>query len=827
MGRIIKKVGILFGIFAAALLVYFFAARNSGGQAGEVYVAMGDASLPVVNAVMYGRKMNGMAGHCREMDNSVAGDMLTILPEDRALPLEIDDSEDKVLGISYEIRSMDRERLVERTRLETWEETEDGVRVVLPIQNLLTRERQYLLRLELNTERHGAVYYYTRILWTENDTIQSMIDLAVDFSAKTFSYEAARDLVTYLETNAAEDNSTFGRTSIRSSFSQLTWGRLKMQPAGQVQVRLKELDGIMCSVQLNFLTTREGEEGLTELYEVEESFTMKWNETRTYLMDYDREVNQIFQGERTDYSGKRILLGITNDDRVEVKRSPGGKVYAFRANRDLWTYRQDGHERYAVKVFSFRGGDTADVRSNYDQHDVKILSAADSGDVDFLVYGYMNRGNHEGDTGILGYHYDAKENALEELFFIPFSGSYEALEADLGQLVYRTEGDMLYLFVDHAIFGIDLKSRENMVVADALAEGSYAVSTDKKRIAWQDGGKLYESRNVHLMDLETGEKQVIHGGEDEYVRTLGFVGRDLVYGIAKETDTWLINGRVEDLPMYSVKIVNDRMEVETSYEKSGYYVSGVHVEASRIHLRRVTRLSGQSYAAAEEDTIVCNADMGPGRLEGIGWYASQDKGKLYFVQLDGETKNSRNVRLSVPKKVSFDETDILELQSNYQIQGMQFYAYGGGHLLKITMDFSEAVQLAYDKMGFVTDENRRMLWNRVNRGTVKNIRDPLAAFAPLERRLEGFTSSRSYGDGTALLDGRGCSMMQMLYFIDRGIPVLGYTGEGEYLVLCGFDQYNVTVCNPGTGEIYKAGLNDSTEFFRLRGNDFICAVQLQ
>ena len=68
--------------------------------------------------------------------------------------------------------------------------------------------------------------------------------------------------------------------------------------------------------------------------------------------------------------------------------------------------------------------------------------------------------------------------------------------------------------------------------------------------------------------------------------------------------------------------------------------------------------------------------------------------------------------------------------------------------------------------------------------------------------------------------------MQMLYFIDQGIPLAAYTGEGQYLILCGFDQYNVTVYNPQTGELYKAGLNDSTEFFRVRGNDFICAVNL-
>ena len=75
-----------------------------------------------------------------------------------------------------------------------------------------------------------------------------------------------------------------------------------------------------------------------------------------------------------------------------------------------------------------------------------------------------------------------------------------------------------------------------------------------------------------------------------------------------------------------------------------------------------------------------------------------------------------------------------------------------------------------------------------------------------------------------LLDARGCTMMQVLYFVGQGVPVLAYTGEGSYLVLSGFDQYNVTVYDPATGHSEKVGLNDSTEFFRQRGNDFVCAL---
>lgn len=825
MNRVLKKVGILFAIFAAAVLVYFVGSRSLGKQSEITYVDMGDASVPVVSVEMFGRKMNRMAGYCQEMDNTAAADSLTVLPEGLALPVTVGQGADSVQAVRYEIRSMDRERLVERTKVDDWEQTESGLRITLPIQNLLTKEREYLLRLELDTEENGPVYYYTRILATDRATAQSMVDLAVDFSAKTFNYgEAAESLTTYLETSPSEDNSSFGRTSIRSSFSQLTWGRLKMQPLGEVQVKLKELDGIMSCVQLSYLATRQ-EGGVQELYQVEENFTMKWNEIRTYLMDYERQVNQVFQGQDGDYTDKRIMLGITNDDRVKVKKSPDGQVLVYRVNRDLWSFNQEDNR--AVKVFSFRGDNPEDVRCNYARHDMRILSVEDTGDVEFLVYGYMNRGSHEGRVGIAGYRYSAEKNTLEALFFIPSSRSYEELEDDLGRLAYRTAGGMLYLYMDHAIYGIDLKSRESMVVADALEEGSFAVSADKERIAWQEGGKRYEASTLHLMDLESGRKEDIRGGQDEYVRTLGFVGRDLVYGLAKNTDQWVVNGRMKAMPMYSVKIVNDALETETTYEKSGYYVSDVRVEESRIHLSRVTQVGDRQYAAAEEDTIVCNVDMGPGRLDGIGWYASQDKGKLYFVQLGGSGRGGRTVRTVVPRRLSYEQSDTLELKSNYQVQGMRFYAYGSGQLKTVTMDFTEAVQQAYDNMGFVTDQNHRILWDRVNRGGIAVIRDPMAAFAPLQRHLDGFRTSRGYSDGMVLLDARGCSMQQMLYFIARGIPVLGYTGEGQYLVLCGYDQYNVTVCNPDTGETYKAGLNDSTEYFRLRGNDFICAVGLQ
>lgn len=825
MNKAIKRAAILFAIFAAAVITYFIWNRESLRQINAAYDVMEEPVLPTVSVRMYDREMNNMHGYRQDMGNKTARENLTILPEDRALPIHISAFAGAVRGLSYEIRSLDLERLVEHTRLEDWNAGEDGTAAVLPIQNLLARDREYLLRIDVETETYGMVYYYTRIMWTENQTIASMIDLAVDFSARTFDYNQARELVTYLESNSMEDNGSFGRATIRSSFSQLTWGRLKMQPAGEVQVSLKEAAGIMGSVSLRYLASRQDDQGFPEYYEVEETFVMKWSSLRIYLMDYERTVNQIFTAKASAFSGERIMLGISNDDQMTVRYSPQKLIAAFLANRELWSYNQA--ERRAVKIFSFRGEDPGDIRSGYNQHAIEILQAEDNGNVDFLVYGYMNSGRHEGQNGVICYHYEETSNTMTERFFLPVQAAFEELQADLRQIAVCNTSDRLYLYIGQAIYAIDLTSNEYMVVADGLAEGSYAVSADKKRIAWQEGGQRYESTVLHLLDLETGEKKDIHAAAGELVRVLGFVGRDLVYGMAKEGDAWVINGRTADLPMYALEIINDQMQIDTRYEKEGSYIANVKAEESRIHLDRVHPLGNRQYAPSQSDTIVCNEEMGPGALAGIGWYASADKGKLYFVQLGTENKGIRSIKVTAPKKIISEEAGVLKPESAYQNQEIRFYAYSSGHLLGRTGSFAQALKMAYDRMGIVTDQNQNILWSRVNRSNARNIRDTLTALTPLSRHLPELTGSKSFKDGVVMLNAGGCSMMQVLYFIDQGIPVVAYTGEGSYLVLTGFDQYNVMVYDPQTKETVKTGLNDATEFLKGCGNDFVCAVLLE
>lgn len=43
------------------------------------------------------------------------------------------------------------------------------------------------------------------------------------------------------------------------------------------------------------------------------------------------------------------------------------------------------------RVFSFRKSENGDFRDSRNQHDIKIIRVNEDGDIDFVLYGYMNR----------------------------------------------------------------------------------------------------------------------------------------------------------------------------------------------------------------------------------------------------------------------------------------------------------------------------------------------------------------------------------------------------------------------------------------------------
>lgn len=826
MKKSMKKIIILLVIFLIALIAYFLLSQKKNRN-DVAYTAIEDANLPVVYMEQFGKKMNCLYGFLEDKPASAGRTLLTVLPEDRRLGVSFSNVSSNVDGIQYEIRSLDGERLIERTTLEEWTQEGETVSTVLPIQNLLTKEEEYSMTLAIAESGQPAVYYYTRIVWTDHTYVQDMISLSENFSSKTMDYEAARELTTYLETDAAADNSSLGRVTLQNSFSQLTWRGMEMVREGEIFVNLKELQGIMGIVQLNYTASRIGTDARKEYFDVTETFTMKWNAQRIYMMDYDRRVNQVFSGEQSFYTDNRIMLGISDGEELQQVSDTSGVYKAFVVNKALWLY--DTKEKISTKVFAFRKSEE-DLKSGFDNHGVKILAVSETGGIDFLLYGYMNRGNHEGTTGVAVYHYESADNSLTERMYMPADEDYWSLKEDINKLSYLSSTQVLYLLMNHTVYGVDLASKEYMVVADELTDENFAVSGDTSRIAWQEGKNIYDSSQLHIMDMKTGNKNDIKSPEGDIIRLLGFVGQDLVYGLSKQGERLTANGRAIGVPMYVLEIIDENMAVKTRYEKPDIYITDVEIQDSRVHLMKMVK-SEAGYIKTEPDTLVCNKQVTPDPLAGMGYLAAEVPGRLYFVQLDGAGKTTQPVKLHVPKKVVAEENNVLMLHSSKMLQMNSYFAYSGGKMQGSFTSFDKAVQAAYDGMGLVTNQDGRVLWVRVNRDTAKTIKDVQSYVPVINRYLEELAAgSRVASDGAEIIDARGCTLNQILYFIHTGSPVAAYTGSG-YVLIYGYDQYNISCLrNPGTEAAYtdKVGLNDAAAYFEINGeNDFIGFVPVK
>ena len=60
---------------------------------------------------------------------------------------------------------------------------------------------------------------------------------------------------------------------------------------------------------------------------------------------------------------------------------------------------------------------------------------------------------------------------------------------------------------------------------------------------------------------------------------------------------------------------------------------------------------------------------------------------------------------------------------------------------------------------------------------------------------------------------RGCSVTQILYYINENHLVLAVTGDSSALLLTGYDTKNVSVYDPVTSETTTMAIADAQEYF--------------
>lgn len=805
--------------------------------------SMASATLPMIYMEQNGQQLNLMHGYTQPMDGSLLREAVLPLPADRKVELTVQCPNTEVSQIFYEVRSLDTKRLVEDAQIMDYIWEEDRIRAEFQLKDLLDDGEEYLLVLRLDLARGGEAYYYTRILNLPEHHLKECMDFITLIHEALFDKENTVSITSFLEPDSSADNGTLAYVNIHSRYRQMIWDEMEVQLSGPVRTYLIDLEDSIASVRLEYEVSHENEDRETEYYQVQESYRVRYTEQRMYLLNYGRTADRIFNPELKIFSQNSIELGILNTE-VEYHKNEEENIIAFVQNGELWCY--DVAQNKLSYVFGFRDGE--DLRCSYEEHAIKIIDVDESGGMNFLVYGYMNRGQHEGRTGVAVYTYSALTNSVEERIFIESNKPFQVLRTEVGKLAYVNKKEILYLYLHGNICKIDLNTRSYEEIVTGIGEESCLISDDGHLIAWQRENSLNESDAVEILNLETNRKRTVEAEEGFHIRALGFMGTDFIYGEARKEDiTKSITGSII-FPMGYVAIegVNGNEISEFAYEQQGKYVVDISIENNRISLDCVVKDGNGGYTEAAPEPITHNAEKVEEKIS-LDIKNSETKKKEFYFNLTNSPGETQMKRL-MPKQVLFEGNRVLELENDEADLRYFVYAYNG-KLVGAFGAANEAVQLAYEQMGVVVDSKQSYIWKRGGRKTRTEITglenpqqrpDESAMQAAIEILL---SSENNYSDIapyleegrtpfeilTEHLDGRvldlsGCSINMVLYYVSQGYPVLALEGVSTAELITGYDPQNVILMDPLTGESYRKGMNDSTQMFEELGNLFVVCL---
>ncbi|MEE1086236.1 MAG: hypothetical protein U0L05_03560 [Schaedlerella sp.] len=773
----------------------------------EKMVGLGAAEYPRISFNVDGKNVNHLSAYVEDMDIAAMRDTITPIPSDGMIQMNIEDSELEIEEITYRVFSLDGETKY----VDNYCDPEGSLELNL---GAAFREGKNELALQVILQTDKQEYsYYTRIEKEEGLEISKCLNFAEEFHTMTFDLKNEEALETFLEPNEKSDNTTYQKVNIHSNVYHICWGNLKPEISTAVEWSIKESSVSYTSLLAKYQVKCQNEEGVQETYNIREFFRVRLNEDEMYLLNYDRTMNQIFDPDSDILTEYSLMLGIA-DSELEYETNKKGTIVAFIQERELWIYNKSKNK--IIQVFSFGDDENADMRNLNDEHNLRIISMDDKGNLIFSVSGYMNRGVHEGQAGVSVYSYSISENAVEEKAFIQSNKSFAIADDELGKMIYyNQEQKMLYILTGGTFYQINMESEKQTVLAEGLDDDQYAISEDGHLLAYQLNGDVNTASEVQVMDLSSGETYVAKAADNEAIKPLGFITGDFICGYVRAEDVGTSVTGEELLPMYKMEILEMGNKVAKTYAPENIYISDVWVDENQITLNRMTK-ENSVYTGTTRDYIT-NTEETRNRAILLDTFSTDLKEKQNrFVFEEKIEKQEPKVIVSnmqIKKK-------ILTVAFDSEVKKDQYYVYGLGKLQGIYDNAAQSILEAEEISGVVISSEQEYIWESGNRDLGYSIEcEPFT-------KAEGQTSLSACMEymekyEAERMDLTGCSLSQVMYVVNRGFPVITLIDKDHAVLITGYNWIDLYYIDPDTGEECAMPQREFEEMAEKAGNTFI------
>lgn len=837
-------------VFLASVGIFSGQMKETQGAGTVKSVKQSSATFPVMTVRTQGYDLNVLHGYNSNLKASLNRESITPLGIDKQIRLVIEENETSVRKLRYELRKVNDSALMESDEISVLEKTKEGTIATITFSSTIEQRQEYALKVTAITKEGKKIHYFTHMKYYGDESfLKEKIDFVMDFHNKTFQSNRLEEISSYLELSYNAESNDYASVSITSSKEKVGWGKLNPEVVSEVVPTIKEFNIETAAVCLDYYVKISPKKEKEQICRVKEFFRVRYSGGRMYLLKYDRDMETVFSPDLVDAKSNQICLGIGNKADKQVVYAPDHSRIVFVTAGELWSYSVTENTMY--RVFSFRGDGTDYVRAGYDQHEIRVISMDDQGNMDFVVYGYMNSGDYEGCVGMLWYRYYAGEQRMEEQVFIPMETTYQILKENIDPFLYVNDADVFYFSVQNVIYYYDKVSKQIKAVAKNVADGDYCYVEGEEGglLAWQSDSDDLKSQEIILMDLDTKKKQSIMAKAKEHLQLVGSIDSNIVYGISRVKDQSIEGDGSVLEPMYKIIIADKAGNVLKEYKENNIYVTKAYVEENVVKLERVKK-SGGSYRAIKEDSIQ-NQMLQTTEPIGIAMHTLSYDSLENYIYMNTSYELAANPTVVNVKSTLITENSIVRLEGNDK-ELPRYYVYAEGVILEAYDTPSKAIMEAEEAMGVVINEKNQIVYERAGKVNSKEIGSMekitcasginskaacvgmVLKYNHLSANTEKLSASdkslygllkENMGDTASVVNLRGCTLDEVLYFVSGNKPVIAVTGGESMVLITGYTETTVSYFNPSTGSTETKSLASAQTMFEAAGNLFISYVQ--
>jgi len=821
------RIAVLSAVFVLAIIIFsILTNRDSVGMTAD----MNSATLPTISFKVAGKEVNTLVGHKREMNLVDVRDTITVYKESGNMEVLIQKGQNEISTLSYEIYTLDgQEKLYEGSV----DQVGDSVKLKIGVK--LSTDQEAVLKICL-MQSETPVYYYTRIVKEQDNQITECLKYVEELHTNILNKQNEDDVKKVMEPNTQGNNKSLQHVTIHSDLKHVMWGDLNPKLINSVKYEIKEAKVAYTSVILKYQVACAGDNNEEEIYNVQEFFKVVYGTERIYLLEYDRTMEEVFDTSNVVLNSKGIVLGFA-DSQVPYKINQDGTFVAFVQANELWSFNRNDNE-FSL-VFSFVSSEKYDERNYTNNHNIRILSMENNGNMTFTVSGYMNRGDHEGESGIAIYYYHMEKSYVEEVAFVPSTLAYPMMEEILCESAYYNQAqDVLYLLSNGTLRKIEMKNISSTILVEGLKEGAYVASEDGHWFAYQK--KEADSVKTVVWDFSKDTQKEIVTEEGNIVVPLGFIEDDFVYGISRVENAGYDMLGKEIQAMHLVEIRNTDNEVVKTYEQENVYVLRAIVKDDMITLTQGVK-DGSLYKETSEDYITNNETSSNTKVELKSYWSDLKETQYRFVF--AESFNETKTQTLRPKMLLQEGDRVIQLEESSDAN--YYYAFGYGRVLGVYKNAGEAIEMADKYSGVVVSTAQNYVWEDGNKESYYHNFD-ISAFTinseetsfitcvkkvlayegksiNVGTELNATTAQQVLSEniGTEVICFHNCSVKSVFYLIDKGVPVIGMKDSANAILLIGYDAQTATYIDPTNGGVYRSNIDKIDTMLEGSGNTFI------